>query len=112
MLLKNGTTGELLDTTQYTLSAGAYAAAATWPLLSTNPTDVAYVGTLTSGSPYAYVGQTAFGFLNFSVPGNPTVYTWKLATRAIVLTALTNITAWAEVPHASGTLNLTTGVVS
>lgn len=111
MLLKNGTNGQLLDTTDYTLSAGAYAAAVTWPLLSNEPAGIAYVGTLVSGSPYAYVGQTAFGMLNFGIPGEPPVYQWRLASRTVVNTALTNITAWA-LTNASGTLNPTTGAVT
>lgn len=112
MLLKNGTTSTVIDTTQYTMSIGPSATAATWPDLDTQPTDIAYVGVLSSGSPFAYVGQQTFGTINFGTPGNPPVFQWKVASRAVAVTAIANIIAFAAVPNAAGTLNTTTGGVS
>lgn len=109
MLVKNGTTGQVMDTTLMTFSTGPYQAARTWPLLSTEPTDVAYVGTLVSGTPFAYTGQSAVGYLVWSTPGNPAAYQWQMASTAVVATAIGHLMASIAGGALAGTLNMTTG---
>lgn len=85
---------ENMDTAFATYQPGPTQAARTYEVLSTNPTDIAYVGTRTSGTPMAVLGLGSQSYLTWKITAMGTMATqWKMDDATALATAITDLNA-------------------
>lgn len=113
MLVQFTATGQVMDTAMATFSKGPAMAARTLVDLDTEPTDIAYVGVRSSGTPLAITGLAAVAYLIWKTK-NGTTYLWKMDDAAAVTTAVTALlAAYSNAPAADVSVTLTSaGVVA
>lgn len=103
MLVKFEPTDFVVDTAMLTPEPGVSYPARTDLVLSTNPADIAYVGTRVSGSLLAITGYDAGNYIMWRSL-NRTVYWWKMDDATAVTTGIETIFTAANASTAAITL--------